>query len=36
VIQKQITVECEVMTDSGQSLEDGIGHSDTGKTEGKI
>ena len=34
--QNQQTVQCEVLTDSGQTLEDSSGHSDTEPTHGTI
>jgi len=36
VTQKQQTVQCEVLTDSGQTVEDSSGHSDTETTDGTV
>jgi len=33
VTQNQETVQCEVLTDIGQTLEDSSGHSDTKPTD---
>jgi len=34
--QNQQTVECEVLTDSGRTLEERIGHRDTESTDGRV
>jgi len=36
VTQNQHTVQCEVLTDSGQNLVDSSGHSDTEPTDGTV
>jgi hypothetical protein len=36
VTQNQQTVHCEVLTDSGQTLHDFSGHSDTEPTDGVV
>jgi len=36
VIENKQTVQCEVLTDSGKSVETGVGHSDTESTEGTM
>jgi len=36
VTQNEQTVECEVLTDSGQTVEDNSGHSDTERTDGTV
>ena len=34
--QNQEKVQCEVLTDSGQTVEDSSGHSDTEQTGGAV
>jgi hypothetical protein len=36
VAQKQEKIQCAVLTDSGQTVEDRSGHSDTGPTDGTV
>jgi hypothetical protein len=36
VTQNQATVQCELLTDSGQTVEGIIGHSDTETTDGTM
>ena len=36
VTQNQQTVHCEVLTDSGQTVEDSSGHSDTVPRDGTV
>ena len=36
VTQKQAIVQCEALTDSGQTVEDSSGHSDTEKTDSTV
>ena len=36
VTQNQQTVQCEVLTDSGQTVEGSSGHSDTEPTDGTV
>ena len=36
VTQIQQTVQCKVLTDSGQTVEDGSGHSDTEQRYGAV
>ena len=36
VTQNLETVKCEVMTDSGQTVDDSSGHSDTEQTGGTV
>ena len=36
VTQNQQTVHCEVLTDSGQTVEGSSGHSDTEPTDGTV
>ena len=36
MIENKQTVQCEVLTDIGESVEAGVGHSDTESTEGTM
>jgi len=36
VTQNKLKVQCEILTDIGQTVEKSTGHSDTGNTDGKI
>ena len=36
VAQNKQTVQCEILTDSRQTVDDSIGHNDTEPTDGRV